>query len=314
MIENEQPFIYWIDILGVCNLRCPSCPVANFNDPDKYSGLMSFDLFTQIIKKAISETTISVIALYNWSEPFLHPELPKFIKLVNSFGLTCIISTNLNKINNLEAIIKAKPAEIRISLSGFYQPVYSVTHKKGNIETVKANMHTLREELNRQNSKTRVEVAYHRYLHNQGEDYHKMKELCLELGFLFKPSWAHFSPLEKIFTYFEDKSKLSAEDLKLIDLLVLKPEDVMSIAVQFKDLDCTLRANQMAINADGSVALCCVTYEQKNNISLNFMDLPHSELQKKKYEHQTCQKCIEKSLHMLYVNPATNLLNQMEAI
>ncbi len=314
MIGNENSFIYWIDILGSCNLRCPSCPVANTSHPEKYSGLMSLELFGKIIRKAVSETFVSAIAMYNWSEPFLHPELPKFIRVVNSHGLTSMLSTNLNKINNLSEIVKAKPTEIRISLSGFYQETYSVTHKKGNIETVKENMHILREEMDRQNSNIHVEIGYHKYLHNLGEEYNKMKELCNELRFVFKPAWANFSPLEKMITYFEDKSKLPEEDLKLIDLLVLKPEDSVKLAEQFKDYDCFLRSGQTAINADGSVALCCATFEQQNNIAPNFLDLSHEELQKRKYENPLCSKCMSKSLHMLYANPASNIINKMEIL
>src|SRR5262245_16821 len=42
-----------VDIVGTCNLRCPSCPVENVGTNP--SGLMSLDLFARIVDKARRE-------------------------------------------------------------------------------------------------------------------------------------------------------------------------------------------------------------------------------------------------------------------
>lgn len=40
-----QPFHYFIDVVGGCNLRCPSCPVGNSPEADHSKGLMDVQLF-----------------------------------------------------------------------------------------------------------------------------------------------------------------------------------------------------------------------------------------------------------------------------
>ena len=53
----------------------------------------------------------------------------------------------------------------------------------------------------------------------------------------------------------------------------------------------------MTINHDGTVALCCGVYQPKNMLGANFLDLPHSELQGRKYTHEFCKTCYRHGLH-----------------
>jgi MoaA/NifB/PqqE/SkfB family radical SAM enzyme len=107
-----------IDIVGTCNLSCPSCPVGNMGDVDRPTGLMELGLFRDIVKKIIDETPDpTAIHLYNWGEPFLDKELPELIKVVKESGLACALSTNLTTLDpNLRAVLKAKPDGILVSL------------------------------------------------------------------------------------------------------------------------------------------------------------------------------------------------------
>ncbi len=50
------------------------------------------------------------------------------------------------------------------------------------------------------------------------------------------------------------------------------------------------------INYDGSVALCCGVYNRENMLGVNFTDLPHEELQARKYEHEFCKTCYSHGL------------------
>jgi pyruvate-formate lyase-activating enzyme len=67
------------------------------------------------------------------------------IRFLKQNGLYVMISSNLSIKKNLEEVIRAEPDEIKISLSGFTQEVYSRTHVKGNIELVKQNMILIRD-------------------------------------------------------------------------------------------------------------------------------------------------------------------------
>lgn len=179
-----KEWLFDIDIVGGCNLRCPSCPVGNSDYSSQPQGFMSPDLLEQIVKKAVRECGLPVIGLYNWTEPFLHPRLPEMIRRVNKYGVQCGISTNLNVMRNLDEVLIAEPRYIRISVSGFTQDVYGRHHKRGNIEKVKANMIAMAEAKKRLGSSTTLKIIYHRYLNNH-DDEASMREFAKKYGFGF---------------------------------------------------------------------------------------------------------------------------------
>ena len=106
----KPKFSFVIDVIGTCNLSCPSCPVGNFQEARNASGVMAPELLEQILKKAESECSVEYIALYNWTEPLLHPALPKLIRTVHDHGFRCFLSSNLNRHGLLW---KPKKSELR---------------------------------------------------------------------------------------------------------------------------------------------------------------------------------------------------------
>src|SRR3979411_1097275 len=62
---------YFIDVVGSCNLRCPSCPGGNWGPPAA-KGTMDVDRFRRVIDKIVSWHDRSQhlwVDLYNWGEP-----------------------------------------------------------------------------------------------------------------------------------------------------------------------------------------------------------------------------------------------------
>ena len=80
---------YFIDILGTCNLRCPSCAVGNM--PALFAkGHMPTDRFASILNKIVGDTPNDAtlfIDLYNWGEPLLHPHIGEIINLTKDAKL-----------------------------------------------------------------------------------------------------------------------------------------------------------------------------------------------------------------------------------
>ena len=114
MKKTTKTFTYWIDIVGACNLRCPSCPRGNFQPGDVMtempaSGLMDFKLFKDCVQRAIKDgpSLNPQIHLYNWGEPLVHPEIPKFIEYVKEQGVYCGISSNLNVDGTLREVMRS---------------------------------------------------------------------------------------------------------------------------------------------------------------------------------------------------------------
>ncbi len=290
--READTYIYTIDISGTCNLRCPSCPVGNFQDAGRSSGFMPLTLFQSIIKKIKQEAvaTAPQIWLYNWGEPLLHPNLFEIIASAKGAGFTVHISTNLNSEHGISKLAKAEPDEIKISLSGFTEDTYALTHTRGKLTLLKANMYLLRHYLTKYRSSTRVWVGHHLYKTNI-DQVEQVAAFCNELGFEHHPIQAFFQPLEKLVKLAQGQRDI--RDEPLMQQLLVDPSDYIANikANRSGNYDCELRFNQTVINHDGSVALCCSTYEQSNMLGVQFLDEPHGEIQRRKYAHGFCQQC-----------------------
>jgi organic radical activating enzyme len=314
--KKNKLFTYWIEIVGTCNLRCPTCPTGNFRDSDfsvgrNPTGFMELSLYKQILEKIKSDNISDRIEihLYTWGEPLLHPKVAEFVALTKEMGFFCGISSNLNLDKNLRDVIKAGPDFFRISLSGFYQDNYQKTHKRGNIGIVKSNMYRLRHMLDQYNSQTEVHVLYHVYKHNAGDDLLMMLKLCNELGFGLEPVWAFYMPLEKSLSYLG--GTVSSEDKKIIDMLAMDPVRVSQAALPSRDQDCNLRKTQMTLNIDGSVQLCCATFDKAQVVAPSFVESSHNELQGLRYANDMCGPCMDSGQHVYFTYGVGEKLDEM---
>ena len=256
---------------------------------------MSAELFENIAKKIRSESpSVKLLWLFNWTEPVLHPRLPQLIAIAREHGFRVCLSSNLNAGKHFEDVMAATPRLWIVSLSGFSQEIYARGHERGDIETVKANMRHPSELRYRYGEKTEISVSYHCYNDNVDE-YSQMREYCDSLGLGCAPTLAFFYPLEKLFAYFE--GTLTAQDQALVDRLIVSPREATEMALVNPSADCVLRSQAMAINCDGSVSLCCTVFDKKYQIAPSYLDASLTDLQARKYAHDTCNKCMSKGLH-----------------
>ncbi len=293
--RESSTYLYAIDIVGTCNLRCPTCPVGNSDASDRPKGFMQPELFERILAKIRADAAVAQpeVWLFNWGEPLLHPRLPELIGMLRRVGLPAHLSTNLNVERGIAELAKAQPDSIKISLSGFTPETYSRTHARGDIGLVKANMYLLRHHLDKQRAATRVWVGHHLYKSNQAQAA-AVRALCDELRFEHHPIAAFYQPIERLVDLLEGRSQGAPvmDDLLEHPLVYLKRIK----GQRSGDYDCELRFNQTVINHDGSVALCCSVYEQAQMLGVNFLDTSHAELEAHKYRHPFCKTCMGHSL------------------
>jgi len=303
--REGDTYIFVIDIVGTCNLRCPTCPVGN--SPERPKGFMDLALFERIITKIRRESPVPhpQINLYNWGEPLLHPDLPTIITMLHNAKMRAHLSTNLNIKRGLEAVIAAGPDELKISLSGFSQETYSRTHTRGKIDLVKANMRCVKNYADKHRVGTRIWVGHHIYRSNQHE-IEPVRQLCVELGFEYHPIAAFYMPLERLLDVTRGKPNPRDGGI-LADLLHNPVARQRALAEQRSGcFDCELRFNQTVINHDGTVALCCTVYDQSNMLGVCYLDESLDAIEERKYRHPMCHTCIQNNLH--YVPAELKLL------
>jgi MoaA/NifB/PqqE/SkfB family radical SAM enzyme len=288
---------YFLDIVGTCNLRCPSCPTGNFSNNEfinlkKPKGFMPMNLFQKIIDKiALFQNPKSTnLYLYNWGEPLLHPNIEEILNIASEKHFKIFISSNLNVNTDFKNILKYNINQFRISTSGFFDKTYTKTHLKGNVHLVKSNMYRIKYLIDKYNLDLNIEVCYHLYKHNLKEDYSSMKELCNELNFSFKPIVAGFVNVEKLIKY--KANNLSRNDSTFIeDLIIDLTTEEQSTETK---IQCNLYDNQIVINFDGSVALCCGVYDPYYTLKSKFIDIEWKNINNEKtIFSETCGKCIK---------------------
>lgn len=299
---------YTIDIMGSCNLKCPSC--AHSIDGDKTPiGRMSLNNLKTVVDKIIDENEIVThVSLYSWGEPFLHKNLPEIISYLHVNGIAVALSSNLSIDSDelLGNVIRQSPEYLKVSLSGYYPDTYEKTHTGGNIDLVKSNMYRLRYYLDKFKSKTFVDVNYHLYNDNNGLNLEKMRMLCEELKFSLSTTYSLVMPLERCLDYLDGIHDPQTE--KLNSMLLVNIEEGLEASSMYRSKICPFKENQININWDLKVPVCCTVFNRDGiTVSDNYLESTLEQINSNKNSAKICGKCIKYGL------PAYNMgLNQQK--
>lgn len=304
--------LMYIDIVGACNLSCPSCPMGN-SENHNFKKSMHIDTFRQIVDKAKREG-IRSIHLYNWTEPMIHPRVGEFVEAINAAGMESGISSNLNLAKHLEKTLLANPAFFRVSLSGFHQATYEKGHVGGDIEVVKQNMIRIHELKKAHNLRTRVEVYYHRYLDNLEEE-SLMRAFSERLGFEFSTGYSVMMPLEKTMAIVDGAPTVTQQDRQTLERLALPPyEDVINLVQHYPRHACILKDTMLVLDCNGDTTLCCSIFDQAQYKVGRYLDVPLAQIQAAKSTQgnciDMCNRCASKGLHTYAIYPNEGALER----
>jgi wyosine [tRNA(Phe)-imidazoG37] synthetase (radical SAM superfamily) len=300
-IESSR-YVYAIDVVGGCNLRCPTCPVGQGAALPK--GLMQRDLFQAILQKIVQEQVSQRpdIWLFNWGEPLLHPQLGALIEDVRQAGLTSMVSSNLHHSDRIDEVMQANPDRMKVSLSSLRQEAYAQTHVRGDIERVKTNLQLLAQARDRHKATTEIWIGHHLYRHTL-QDQQQVQDFAVSLGFGYAPSTAIVAPIETALRMLSsDTSAWVAEPLHA--QLLTKPAEISAHLKAHRSgrFDCELRFNMTSIQFDGCVTLCCGTTQALAAEPVAFLTHSHAALEQKKYAHPFCGQCMQNNLHLTTVD------------
>jgi MoaA/NifB/PqqE/SkfB family radical SAM enzyme len=297
-----------VDVSGMCNLKCISCPRGNEKDQPP-PGFMSASTYKKVLNKLIKEIPLlGSIQLYTWGEPLLNPELPEIITTTREAKVLSAISSNLNYGKNLEAVVAALPDWFKVSCSGWAEN-YERTHTGGKWEVFLSNLHKLANLRDSIHPEMQIILNYHLYKHNIGEDYRRIESLCNELSLIFIPNHAYLYPLDSIMDFVDGK-ELSSEAKKILPMLLMPLEDGIARARTLAELPCC-EERTFPINWDCRVRECGVFF--RPFIADNFLDTPLSEIIERK-KKRLCIECRKRAIHQFTaVYLAEKRINHSEA-
>jgi radical SAM protein with 4Fe4S-binding SPASM domain len=268
---SSGPSQFIIDICGLCNLKCPLCPqgvgVSGHDQPVRY---MSFTNFKTIFRRI--KQRAKYISLHNWSEPFLHPEMPSIIKLINEEAPDAFlhISSNgviLNK-DRIEKLSGLKIDWLEITISGLTQDVYEKYHKNGRLSRVIANIGLLID--SKEISIKKLSIKYLQFEYNIVSYYSIRDELLRILQLKKFPAFVEINIVPAYVTAsvagYEKKYDMKFDEGEFIRTPMAT--------------SCNYPFEQLVIRSDGELFPCCVVPYDKQFSVGNILDIECTDFSK----------------------------------
>lgn len=294
-----------IEISGICNAKCPYCATGsrNIDKTFKSKSINNTFIDTEKFEKAIDyilnnkifDSKSGLIILYNWGEPFLHPEFNKIVEILNYHSIRFQISTNASKIPKISSATSMKNLKsLNFSMSGFSQHSYDKIHGF-NFESIKKNIIEIIKTFRNLDYKGITTILYHVYQFNIGE-YKEAFNFAKANNINIYPYYAGFNNYENTKKYLNNE--LSYDFLKKVskDLMLFYVDELLS--KRPSDYRCT-QFDALLIDEECNALTCCAL--PKGNQSYSFGNLFSLSL-KEIYELKTAQKeCINcQKLHFDY--------------
>ena len=259
-----MPYIYTIDPINVCNLRCPLCPTG-LGILGRDRGKISIERYQSIIDQ-VKDYAFKVY-LYNWGEPFLHPEIFEIISYTASRRIEVHLSSNMNRFSAemAEKVIDSGLDSLLVSMDGATQEVYERYRRRGNLAQVVENLKTLVAAKKRRGSAKPyiyLRVIINKHNENQID---AMRQMADEIGvdaFTIGSLYIDTTNPEQAKEWLPTDERFSPYDYS-------KP--------MVNTWHCSDLWESMTINWDGGVAPCCWLHNHKNDIA-NIFDQPVKEL------------------------------------
>lgn len=261
MNKFSAPIRARIEVSRVCNLKCRACPMGS--DKVKNKGLMSYDDFKKIIQ--LINKSVKEVSLFNFGEPLLNPHITKMIKFAKDSGIKVVnLHSNgllLNKVLS-KGLIESGLDHISVSIDGVSNKTYTKYRVGGNLNKLLKNIRefvAIKKDMNAKNPI--IEAQFVIMKHNEDE-VDKFSEICKDIGvdrIIYKTFNADMSG-------YEDRKVNSKFLPKNINYSRYKTIQAEEISDRYKLNYCAWPWENIVINANGDIALCCNDYNADYNL------------------------------------------------
>jgi hypothetical protein len=285
-----------VDIAGICNLTCPSCPRGNMESliPD---GLMTLETYKKVINKLSRDIPhLTNIELFTWGEPLLNPDIASIIETTEQ-TTPCTVSTNLMAIDYLDSVVQANPSQLTITINGF-DAQYEQNMKGASWKRLLEHLQALSSLRKKQNPANVVTLHCFSYENNPNART-GMTDLAKRLGFSIAFGTHYVNPYENYLLISNKKDLSPAASTALINT-AWDFDAMLKKAAQERDRPCLCQRIFPIINWNLSVSLCHVYYGPI--IAENYLTIPWKDLLDKRHHTGQCISCQTAGLHRLDVD------------
>jgi radical SAM protein with 4Fe4S-binding SPASM domain len=174
-----------IEAGALCNLRCPFCPTGN-GDLKLSREFLKLEGFKGILDAL--GTNLRRLALFNWGESLLNPDIYEMISAASSRNISVSLSTSLSLppsvFSSKEArrLVESGLSRLIVSCDGASQETYRLYRVGGDFGRVKSNIKAVLQ-AKRRFSSARPEVVWKFLLHQRNRrDVPSATKQAAELG------------------------------------------------------------------------------------------------------------------------------------
>ena len=293
----------WFNICGGCNAQCAWCQTGHRNRQRRpaHEGFVAPGDFARAVEYMMEQGMIgpdSPIELYNFSEPFLHPQFNEIIAWLHRAGLKFGLSTNASHVKTFREPILQNLQYLSFSMPGFSQASYDRIHRL-DFDAVKANIVTIAKNFRDHGLCGPCFINYHVYQFNQDEIDPACKfAMDHELG--LQAFYAIIDDLNMYLDYLE--SKMPYEQLKRAsqELFLYHVESLRSR--QPAGFECRNR-EELVLNERCQVLLCCSGGMNDNSGVLgDLFQMSYDAIREAKSRQEICQRCVSAGCAYLMCN------------
>ena len=295
----------FFEISGKCNAICRWCTtgLANLkgeNRPSRFIPTNKFDAAIDYLLENNIVDNSTIIHLYNWGEPLLHPQ---FHEIVDGLNQRCIkfgLSTNASVAISAQCKDEFRNlAWLRYSIPGFSQASYDKIHGF-NFEEIKQNIKILQKEFTSAGYKGKPEVSFLVYQFNMNELQNAFT-FFEPLGIKVFASYAYFNGFRMFQSYLDgtmpcEDTKKAKEELVLDFIEARKKE-------RPTDYYCP-QYSMLTIDEYCEVLTCCSVEKGMEGYSIgNLFELDFEQIHNNKLSQAVCATCESLKLDYIGHNP-----------
>lgn len=254
------------------------------------------DVFENTLTKLLNTGVIdsrSVISLYNWGEPFLHPRLLEIIGIANKLKIKYAISTNAAKIPAVTGEFVRNLDHVIFSMCGFSQESYRRIHGF-DFEKIKNNIIKFVNDCQLHGFRGEFFISFHVYRFNTGE-IKACEDFASKHGIVFRPYYAILNHWWELLQYIngklsQDRVERISEDLFGLD----------EIAETMRKSPASYQCPQhdyLIITEDADVLVCCQLPKHGADFSCgNIIREGINDVLRRKEKMRVCESCIRTGL------------------
>jgi hypothetical protein len=123
-----------------------------------------------------------------------------------------------------------------------------------------------------------------------------MCKLADDLGFIISSTYALVMPLERVINYIHGNPDQTTLDLQENMLVTIEEGIEASSKIKLPEGTCPFRENQININADLTVPVCCTVFERNNLVSNNYLETSFKDINLNKSKVKLCGECMKLNL------------------